>query len=282
MSENNPIEDAKIDESSDTIETSIESNTEANIDKEEVSFEELDLKENNIFFLNINKKLRAFYREEEYKNKNENNESKEITIALKKLKKLSKLNEKFDNIILPELEKYEIISESWKKLAINIKNIDLYFSETDIAKIEKEFLLIENWVNPENAQKIIDTKDLTFNDKVQKIFTNLESLKERKTVLKELIDEKLNESEEFVEINLQMDELKEELKNVKESTIPEDMEKTMKEIKEEDKEEKEILMEFLEFSAENGKINEVEVLNKNWIKFKPKMNFSLQKVKEEK
>jgi len=90
------------------------------------------------------KKLRAFYREEEYKNKGENEPDKVITISLKKLKKLSKLNEKFDNVILPELEKYEIVRKDSKKYNIVIENIDLYFSEVDTKKIEETFLLMEN------------------------------------------------------------------------------------------------------------------------------------------
>ena len=243
------------------------------------SFEALDLEDNNIFFLNMLKKLRAFYREEEYKNKEDNDPDKVITIALKKLKKLSKLNERFDNVILPELEKYEIIRENGKKYNIFIENIDLYFSEVDTKKIEKAFLLMGNWVTSETAQKIIDTKELSFNDKVQRIFTNLESVKDNQNILKDLIDEKLRESKEFLEASLELEETKNTINILKDELIPEEMVDSMDKLKREWKDEKEILMEFLEFSAENGKINEIEVLNKKWIKFKPKMSFSLKKVK---
>ena len=251
-------------------------------DARKESFETLDLWDNNIFFLNMLKKLRAFYREEEYKNKGENEPDKVITISLKKLKKLSKLNEKFDNVILPELEKYEIVRKDSKKYNIVIENIDLYFSEVDTKKIEETFLLMENWVTSETAQKIIDTKDLSFNDKVQKIFTNLEAIKDNQNILKDLIDEKLNESDEFLEVSLEAEEIKNTIKQLKEELIPEDMVDSMDKLKSEGKDEKEMLMEFLEFYSENGKINEVEVVNKEWIKFKPQMSFSLKKVKEQK
>jgi len=247
----------------------------------------LNLNENAIFFLNSVKKLRAFYREEEYKIKQknlgekENEEIEKISINLKTLKKITKLNLKLDEIVLPELIKCNILK--WEKdNIINIEMINYYFDEIDTKKIEEDFLLTSQWLSWKTAQKIIETKDLTFNDKVQKIFNNIEWLKEKQNVLKDLIDEKLSEDEELQEMIQEFDALKNAIKIKKTWVLNESMNNSKDELKNDLKEEKDTLFDFLEFSIENWKIKEVEITNKKGQKLKPKIQFSLKPIKEKK
>lgn len=239
----------------------------------------LDLQENNIYLLNVLKKIRAFYHEEMYKS-----EDKTISIKIndKKIKKLSKLNKIYEDIIKKVLIDNNFLSEDWKNLKINLEEINFYFENTDTKKIEAEFLLQSQGISSENAKKIIDAKDMTFNDKVQKIFNNIEKCTEDKNMLKQIIEEKLEEDEEYLELQKEAEEIKNQIKNKKIELIAWEIEEKENKIKDELKDERETLNEFLEFSAEKGELKTIDIVNKDWKKMKPIMKFSMKPVKEAK
>jgi len=62
----------------------------------------INLENNNIYFLNTLKKIRAFYHEEKYKNK----ELEVVKVNIKQIKKFTKLNSILEELILPTLLEY--------------------------------------------------------------------------------------------------------------------------------------------------------------------------------
>lgn len=248
-----------------------------------LKIEEIDLWENNIFLLNTLKKVRAYYFEEEYKIKSSEDfiEWTELTITINdnKIQSLTKLKKPYLEIVKPELIKYWFVEENKTRLVINLEKIQEYFEKVDIKKIEEEYL--QQSFEIQKSEEIVKLENLTFNDKVQKIYSTIEKITDQKSTLNQLIEETLESDEAYVELQNEKKQILEQIKNRKEELLSgTTLEEKSKEITNELKEEKWILNEFLEFSIEKWDYKEVEVLNKEWKKMKPVISISLKQIKE--
>lgn len=259
----------------------------------ETEISEIDLGVNNIFLLNTLKKVRAYYYEELYKLNSQTteqiveDESEEVEVVKeekviqifitdKKILSLVKISPQQFSLIRPTLTLF-FIESNWKQ-AINIDSIRYYFDNTDINKIEREYL---EWnIEFEKSQTVVSLENMTFNDKVQKIYSTIETLTNQKVMLKQMETETLESDAGYVELQTQKEEILEALKQRKNEILSNtSLQTKTDEINKELSEEKKVLVEFLEFSVENWDYKEVSVRNKDWKELRPQISISLKEVK---
>jgi len=265
-------------------------------DNQKKQINEIDLKENNIFLVRALKNLSNFIidvREKEklnkenlefieenleWENKKDNNikeEIKEIFITIKKIKTITKISINQFNLIEDTIKLF--LTEKWNKLIVNEIALAEYLKNTDTVKIENDFL--------NNTKKEDDWEDiniLSFPEKVQKLFTNVEKLTDENSIVKQMISDTLDNDCDYSDLVQEKEELLSKIKERKETLLEDSpLQKKADELKDELKEEKSILNDFLEVSVENWDYKTLQVNNKDWKKMKPKVKVSFKEIKEQ-
>lgn len=276
----------------------------------QTSIESIDLGGNNIFIVNTLKKVRAFYFEEIYKAKSsiellvskfdENEDdvsltetnkediefyketpeeylnSISISITEKKILSLVKLSPQLFEQLKATVELF--LTQTNGKQAVNIEAIKFYFDTIDTKAIEEGYLSQSLVI--EKSKDVISIADMTFNDKVQKIYTTIETLSDQKSVLKQMEVETLESDASWMELLAQKEEIAEAMKQRKIEILSNtSLETKSKEVTKELSEEQKVLLEFLEYSIENGEYKEVSVRNKDGKEMRPQISISLKEVK---